>query len=108
MSLDSLNTRKEYIPEPLELNLEDLLFRYGFRIEPAFVLDLECSRIPQVIGSQGGKPQIELFHGIITHFFRDMEIIRLFQNIDQGQQWISFLHRYIKTKTGVRHTYPHY
>jgi len=61
MSLDSLGEREEYIPEPLDVKLGDLLFEYGVRIEPNLVLDLECSRIPQVIGRQGGKPQIELF-----------------------------------------------
>ncbi|MFN8280907.1 MAG: gliding motility-associated ABC transporter substrate-binding protein GldG [Saprospiraceae bacterium] len=104
MSLDSLNTRKEYIPEPLELNLEDLLFRYGFRIEPAFVLDLECSRIPQVIGSQGGKPQIELFpwyyHPLLSGY-GDHPIV---QNIDRvNSEFPSYIDT-LKTKTGVRHT----
>lgn len=61
MSLDSLATRNEFIPEPLDLNLGDLFFKYGFRIESNMVLDMECSRIPQVIGKVGDKPQIELF-----------------------------------------------
>jgi ABC-2 type transport system permease protein len=61
MTLDSLAVRNEYIPEPLDLGLGDLFFEFGVRIEPNLVLDIECSRIPQVIGKQGGKPQIELF-----------------------------------------------
>lgn len=61
MSLDSLASRAEFIPEPLDLNLGDQLFKYGVRIESNMVLDMECSRIPQVIGKIGDKPQIELF-----------------------------------------------
>ncbi len=61
MNLDSLATRAEFIPEPLDLNLSDLFFKYGIRIESNLVLDLECSKIPQVIGKLGDKPQIELF-----------------------------------------------
>lgn len=61
MSLDSLATRSEFIPEPQDLNLADLFFKYGFRMESNLVLDMECSRIPQVIGKVGDKPQIELF-----------------------------------------------
>ena len=61
MSLDRLATRSEFIPEPQDLNLGDLFFKYGFRIESNMVLDMECSRIPQVIGKVGDKPQIELF-----------------------------------------------
>lgn len=55
MNLDSLNTRTEYIPEVNDVNLGDLLFKYGVRIEPNLVLDIECAKIPQVIGRQGGK-----------------------------------------------------
>ncbi len=61
MSLDSLLYHNEFIPEPLDLNLSDLFFKYGFRIQPDLVLDLECAKIPQIIGKLGDKPQMELF-----------------------------------------------
>ncbi|MBK9221042.1 MAG: gliding motility-associated ABC transporter substrate-binding protein GldG [Saprospiraceae bacterium] len=61
ISLDSLMNRNEIIPEPLDLNLSDLFFKYGVRIQANMVLDMECSRIPQVVGKIGDKPQIELF-----------------------------------------------
>lgn len=59
ISMDSLSGTNEFIPPPMELNLDDLFFKYGFRINYDLVLDLECTRIPQVIGQQGGRPQIE-------------------------------------------------
>src|SRR5690606_12395130 len=37
------------------------LFKYGVRIMPDLIMDLECSSIPQVVGIQGGKPQTQLF-----------------------------------------------
>ncbi len=61
MSVDSLATRNEFIPEPLDVNLSDMFFKYGLRIQPNLVLDLECAKIAQVIGKLGDKPQIELF-----------------------------------------------
>ena len=61
MNIDSLAIRNEYIPEPLDLNLSDLFFKYGIRIQSNLVLDLECAKIAQVIGKLGDKPQIELF-----------------------------------------------
>lgn len=61
IGIDSFTYRQEMIPEPLELNLGDLFFNYGIRIEPTMVLDMECSKIAQVIGKIGDKPQIELF-----------------------------------------------
>lgn len=61
LSLDSVAKYPNYIPQAYELNLDDMFFKYGCRINSELVLDLECSRIPQVIGMSGGKPQIELF-----------------------------------------------
>jgi ABC-2 type transport system permease protein len=42
------------------LNLEDLLFHYGVRINQDLVEDMQCASINLVIGSQGGKPQFQL------------------------------------------------
>ena len=61
ISLDSVAKYPNYVPSAYELNLDDLLFKYGCRINPELILDLECSRIPQVIGRSGDQPQIELF-----------------------------------------------
>jgi ABC-2 type transport system permease protein len=61
VSLDSLARSGEYIPVERDLNLDDLLFRYGVRIQPNMVLDLECSPIPQRVGTVGDRPQIDLF-----------------------------------------------
>ena len=60
-SLDSIPAGNFHVPLEYDLNLDDLLFRYGVRIEPSLALDLQCSRIPQVVGMQGGEPQIDLF-----------------------------------------------
>lgn len=61
VNLDSLRGKKQYIPTVRELNLDDMFFKYGFRINPDLVLDLECSSIPLQIGMSGGSPQFELF-----------------------------------------------
>ncbi len=61
VTLDSLQTRAEFLPRPYELNLDDLIFRYGVRIEPNLVLDLQCSRIPLATGVVGNQAQLELF-----------------------------------------------
>lgn len=61
VDLDSLQGRKEYFPTEYELNLEDLFFNYGVRIEPNLVLDMQCSSIPLVTGTLGNAPQFDLF-----------------------------------------------
>jgi gliding-associated putative ABC transporter substrate-binding component GldG len=61
VSLDSINKYKFYVPSDIDLGLDDMFFKYGVRIMPDLILDLESSQIPQVIGMAGDKPQTKLF-----------------------------------------------
>ncbi|MBK8519237.1 MAG: gliding motility-associated ABC transporter substrate-binding protein GldG [Saprospiraceae bacterium] len=61
VSLDSINKYKFYIPTESDTGIDDLLFKYGIRIMPDLIIDLECSSIPQVVGMAGDKPQTKLF-----------------------------------------------
>ncbi|MFK7810255.1 MAG: gliding motility-associated ABC transporter substrate-binding protein GldG [Saprospiraceae bacterium] len=51
VNLDSLQGRKRYIPFEYPLNLEDILFKYGVKIQSNLILDLECSKIPLNTGN---------------------------------------------------------
>ncbi len=51
VNLDSLQGRTRYIPFDYPLQLEDILFKYGVKIRPNLVLDLECTRIPLATGA---------------------------------------------------------
>jgi ABC-2 type transport system permease protein len=44
-----------------ELNLDDILFKYGVRLNPVLVQDLQCSRIPVNVGFKAGQPDFKLF-----------------------------------------------
>lgn len=57
MDKDSLFAHPEYIPGDYQLNLDDLLFRYGVRVQPNLVLDLQCSPIWVATGKQGSRQQ---------------------------------------------------
>lgn len=60
-SLDSLQRSEgSFIAFDMGLNLEDQFFRYGLRINQDLVQDVQCDQIPSVIGSTGGKPQIQM------------------------------------------------
>lgn len=61
VDLDSLQGRKEYYPSPYDLNIDDLLFKYGIRFNDDLVLDLRSSRIPLATGVVGNAPQFDLF-----------------------------------------------
>lgn len=59
--MDSLQrTQNEFIAFDRGLELDDQLFRYGVRINQDLLQDLNADKMPSVIGSVGGKPQIEL------------------------------------------------
>lgn len=57
---------------PYELNLDDLLFRYGVRINRDFVIDYNSGLFPVVSGNVGNQPRIELlpwpFFPIISNY----------------------------------------
>jgi ABC-2 type transport system permease protein len=58
--MDSLRSGREAVAYDRGLNLEDLLFHYGVRINQDLVEDMQCASINLVVGSQGGKPQFQL------------------------------------------------
>ena len=59
---DSLSSKPETIAYDRNLNLTDLFFRYGVRINPSLVMDLQCDLIPLVVGGTIDKPQFEFLH----------------------------------------------
>ncbi|MFZ9387622.1 MAG: gliding motility-associated ABC transporter substrate-binding protein GldG [Chitinophagaceae bacterium] len=56
---DSLSFKPETIAYDRNLNLTDLFFRYGLRINTDLVMDLQCDVIPFVVGGTGDNPQLE-------------------------------------------------
>lgn len=61
-SLDSLmrNENRSFIAFDMGLNLEDLLFKYGVRINPDLVQDQNSTSIPFAVGMMGDRPQFQL------------------------------------------------
>lgn len=59
--IDSIALTKGYVPRLNETGLNNIFFKYGFKILDNAIQDLECSKIPQVVGNVGGKTQMEMF-----------------------------------------------
>jgi len=57
--VDSLQMKNEVIAYDRNLNLQDLFFRYGVRINPDLLMDLQCDFLPF---SVNGKDQFEFLH----------------------------------------------
>ncbi|MCM1168415.1 MAG: gliding motility-associated ABC transporter substrate-binding protein GldG [Bacteroides sp.] len=58
-SLDSLKGQSLFDAMPYHLNLEDLFFRYGFRLRNEMLLDRNAAPSPVLTGYMGNQPMIE-------------------------------------------------
>lgn len=58
---DTLNMKGYTLGFKNELNLDDILFKYGVRLNPVLVQDLQCSQVPINVGFKQGQPNFKLF-----------------------------------------------
>ena len=70
MDMDSLKGNVPFsMAIPLDLNLTDLLFKYGVRVNYDLVMDFQADQIPIIVGYKGDVPQQQLlpwfYHPII-------------------------------------------
>lgn len=59
-SMDSMDRRGEFMAPARDLKLDDMLFRYGARVNYDLVQDLMASMIPVVTGMVGNQPKQQL------------------------------------------------
>ena len=60
-SMDSLQDAESTMGIPRDLNLDDMLFDYGVRLNNDLIMDLIALQIPLRTGSVAGQPQINFF-----------------------------------------------
>ncbi|MES2689464.1 MAG: gliding motility-associated ABC transporter substrate-binding protein GldG [Bacteroidota bacterium] len=58
--MDSLGPAGMFMTGGYELNLDDMLFRWGVRVNPTMVQDLQCNAIPILSTMRNGTPQQKL------------------------------------------------
>ncbi|OFY05752.1 MAG: gliding motility-associated ABC transporter substrate-binding protein GldG [Bacteroidetes bacterium GWF2_43_63] len=61
-NMDSLQSSSETVAIANEINLEDMLFKYGVRINNNLLLDMNSCPIPVKTGQIGDQPQFEYFN----------------------------------------------
>lgn len=100
--LDSLQMTNRYVPHDYPLNIEDQLFKYGARVQPNLILDLECARIPLRVGQQGSGQQFELFPWYYHPLIASKSTQSIVKNLDRV--WMQFPSTVdtIRTKTAVK------
>lgn len=67
-SMDSIRKNTITMGLPKDVNLSDQFYKYGFRINSDFVMDLNARRIPVVTGMIGNQPQQEFFPWFFAPF----------------------------------------
>jgi len=91
-NMDSAS-REDNLALPYETNLDDLFFKYGFRINRDMILDRNAAPYPVVVGNVGENPQIQLlpwpFFPIVNEYSKhptvrnnDAVITRFMSTID--------------------------
>lgn len=56
---DSLRMKSQLVAYERNLGLEDQFFRYGVRVNPDLVMDLQCDFLPFAVGGNSSNPQYE-------------------------------------------------
>ena len=76
IDMDSLRSGQKPLPFHSMLDLDDLLFRYGVRINQDLVQDLHAGVYPIIVGKMGNQPQLRLlpwpFFPILNNFSRHL------------------------------------
>ena len=60
-TMDSLQSQESTIGLEQDLNLDDMLFKYGVRLNRDLLLDLTCAALPIRTGQVAGQAQLEFF-----------------------------------------------
>jgi ABC-2 type transport system permease protein len=100
--LDSLQRTGRYVPNDYPLNLEDQLFKYGVRIQPDLVVDMQCTKIPLRVGQVGNAPQLDLFDWYYHVAVTPNGSHPVIKNLDRVELRFCSSIDTIKTKTQVR------
>lgn len=83
MDMDSLKGNRAYaMAIPNDLNLTDMLFTYGVRINYDLIMDFQADKIPVVVGYQGDIPQQQLLPWLYSPIVIPKNTHAIVKNLD--------------------------
>jgi ABC-2 type transport system permease protein len=82
VNIDTLQQVPNYTVIPHELNITDMLFKYGIRLNSNLVEDLSANPIPVVTGGQNGRPQQQMFKWVYFPVFSSVSKHPVVNNLD--------------------------
>lgn len=80
--LDSLRKMGSQLAFAKKLNLDDMLFKYGVRVNYDLIADMSCAQIPLTVGNVGGQAQIQLVPWLFYPVFIPSSAHPLVKNLD--------------------------
>ena len=80
--LDSLRGAEEQLAFPKKLNLDDILFKYGVRLNYDLIADMNAAQIPLNVGDVGGQSQIQLLPWLFYPVFVPVSTHPIVKNLD--------------------------
>ncbi|WP_207427866.1 gliding motility-associated ABC transporter substrate-binding protein GldG [Pedobacter sp. SYSU D00535] len=80
--LDSLRGMGSQLAFAKKLNLDDMLFRYGIRVNYDLVADMNCAQIPINVGNVSGQAQIQMVPWLFYPIFIPVSKHPLVKNLD--------------------------
>lgn len=81
--LDSMVKMGSYVPWDYPLEIENLLFKYGFRIKPNLVMDLECTSVKLVDGTLGNAADMSVYPWYFHPAVRPFSDNPIVKNLDR-------------------------
>jgi len=102
VNVDSIGRNDIYVPPTMNLDLDDLWFNYGFRVQPNLVLDLQATQIPQVIGMSGGEPQFNMIKWPYHMLALPLSQHPIVKNLDRINLFFPSSIDTIQTKTAIK------
>lgn len=79
---DTLNTKGYSLGFKNELNLDEILFKYGVRLNPVMVQDLQCARVPINVGFKKDQPDFQPFPWIYYPLLLPVSNHPIVKNLD--------------------------
>lgn len=103
-SLDSIAKYNFYVPQDIITGVDDMLFKYGARVQPNLIIDLECSAIPQIVGMTGDKPQTMMFPWYYHPVLQSLNNHVIVKNIDRVNMFFPASIDTVETATPIKKT----
>jgi ABC-2 type transport system permease protein len=80
--LDSLRGSAEQLAFPKKLGLDDILFKYGVRLNYDLIADMNAAQIPLNVGEVGGQSQMQLLPWLFYPIFIPVSSHPIVKNLD--------------------------